>query len=59
MRKKGLIVYRDFDNGQLFTDFVYLMENYNKADAEKEKLQQAELQCRTFQHLRQLQLQHL
>lgn len=45
MREKGLIVYRDFDNGQLFTDFVYLMENYNKAETEKEKLQSLFYKC--------------
>jgi len=45
MREKELIVYRDFENGRLLSDFVYLMENYEKENAEKEQLQTLFYKC--------------
>ena len=38
MREQELIVYRDFENGELLSDMIYLIENYRASKGEgKEK----------------------
>ena len=39
MREQELIVYKDFDNGDLLKDMVFLMENYEDPNADKNILQ--------------------
>lgn len=45
MREQELIVYKDFENGKLLNDMVFLMENYKSCDADKEKLQSLFYKC--------------
>ena len=45
MREQELIVYKDFENGKLLNDMVFLMENYKNCDADKEKLQSLFYKC--------------
>ena len=45
MREQELIVYKDFENGELLNKMVYLMENYKSTDAKKEKLQALFYDC--------------
>lgn len=45
MREQELIVYRDFDNGHILNDMVYLMENYDRENADIAKLQTMFYKC--------------
>ncbi len=45
MREQELIVYRDFENGELLSSMIYLIENYRKDDADKTKLQSLFYKC--------------
>ena len=45
MREQELIVYRDFEDGKLLSDMVYLMENYKAGDEDKKKLQSLFYEC--------------
>ena len=44
MREQELIVYKDFENGQLLKDMVFLMENY-KENSKKKELQALFYKC--------------
>lgn len=39
MREQELIVYKDFEGGELLNNMVFLMENYNKTDADRAEMQ--------------------
>ena len=45
MREQELIVYRDFTDGQILSDMIYLIENYEKEDACKDKMQALFYKC--------------
>ncbi len=45
MREQELIVYKDFEDGELLKDMVYLMENYDSADADIPELQSLFYKC--------------
>lgn len=45
MREQELIVYKDFENGKLLKDMVYLMENYNNPEKDKAKMQSVFYGC--------------
>lgn len=45
MREQELIVYRDFENGELLSDMVYLIENFKKSDRDIVKLQKLFYKC--------------
>lgn len=45
MREQELIVYRDFENGELLSNMVYLIENYKKVDLDKKELQTLFYKC--------------
>lgn len=45
MREQELIVYRDFENGELFSDMVYLIENFDKNEQDTIKLQKLFYKC--------------
>jgi len=45
MREQELIVYRDFEDGSLLNDMVYIIENYNKEGADKTALKALFYQC--------------
>ena len=45
MREQELIVYRDFEDGDLLRDMVYLIENYKKNDRDTLELQTLFYKC--------------
>ena len=45
MREKELIVYRDFEDGQLLEEMSYLMSHFNDPDESREKLKNLVYQC--------------
>lgn len=45
MRDRELIVYKNFENGEILEKMVYLMENYKNGEANKEKLQSMFYDC--------------
>ena len=45
MREQELIVYRDFENGKLLSDMVYLIENYRNTKIERKELQSLFYEC--------------
>ncbi|MCQ2520398.1 MAG: ATP-binding protein [Lachnospiraceae bacterium] len=45
MREQELIVYKNFENGELLNDMVFLMENYENDNYEKEELQSLFYKC--------------
>ncbi len=45
MREQELIVYKNFENGELLNKMVFLMENFNKEDQNKEELQSLFYDC--------------
>lgn len=45
MRDRELIVYKNFENGEILEKMVYLMENYKNGEVNKEKLQSMFYDC--------------
>lgn len=45
MREQELIVYRDFEDGGLLNDMVYIIENYEKESEDKTALKELFYQC--------------
>jgi len=45
MREQELIVYRDFENGELLSNMVYVIENYESEGADRNKLQTIFYRC--------------